>query len=115
MLVNLCHRNGECDSLWFQGFEAVHQFWKTGMLAVRNPINGKDPIRSRVKDSLILTSSDCPTRWSKFNNLVEQPLAEDLALSIGVTGELVEVDMTDWDYPQAARLLVCHEQTGLID
>jgi hypothetical protein len=37
--------------------------------------------------------------------------AEDLAFSIGVTDELVEVDMIEWDYPQAACLLVRREQT----
>jgi hypothetical protein len=63
----------------------------------------------------IFTPSHCPTRQLKSNILVEQPLAEDLALSIGVTGEFVEVDMTEWDYPQAARLLVHREQTELID
>jgi hypothetical protein len=65
--------------------------------------------------AFFFTPSHCPTRRSKSNNLVEQPPAEDLALSIGVTGELVEVDMTEWDYPQAACLLVRREQTELID
>ena len=65
--------------------------------------------------AFIITPSHCPTRRSKSNNLVKQPRAEDLALSIGVTGELVEVDMTEWDYPQAALLLVRREETELID
>ena len=65
--------------------------------------------------AFFFTPSHCPTRRSKSNNLVEQPPAEDLALSIGVTGELVEVDMTKWDYPQAARLLVRREQMERID
>ena len=65
--------------------------------------------------AFIFILSHCQTRRLKSNNLVEQPLAEDLALSIHVTGELVEVDLTKWDYPQAARLLVRREQTELID
>jgi hypothetical protein len=63
----------------------------------------------------IFTPSHCPTRRSKSNNLFEQPLAEDLALSIGVSGELVEVDMSESVYPQAACLLVRREPTELID
>ena len=80
------------------------------MLTLRNPVNNKDPICSRVEDAFILTPSHCPTRRSKSNNLFEQPLAEDLALSIGVSGELVDLDMTEWEYPQAAHLLVRREQ-----
>ena len=79
--------------------------------------SSNDNIQPSANDlgAFIFTPSHCPTRRSKSNNLVEKPFAEDLALSIGVTGELVEVDMTKWDYPQAARLLVRREQMERID
>jgi hypothetical protein len=54
--------------------------------------------------AFICTPNHCPTCRLKSNNFVEQPLAEDPALSINATGERVEVDTTEWDYPQAAHL-----------